>query len=81
VAEQVIVYTSDNCAPCDAVKDFLRRHEVPFEARNVTDNPDYLAELRGWNTLATPCVIIDGQRVRGFDRQRISELLGLSPAS
>lgn len=77
MAQQVIVYTSNNCRPCEAVKDFLKRHEVAFETRNVSENAEYMTELRALNTLATPCVVIDGQRVRGFDPQKLSELLGL----
>jgi glutaredoxin len=77
MAQQVIVYTSNNCRPCEAAKEFLHRHGIPFETRNVNENPDYMVELRSLNTLATPCVVIDGQRVRGFDPQKMSELLGL----
>lgn len=78
MAEPVIVYTSNNCRPCEAVKDWLKRHQVPFEARNVSENPAYLEELKALKTLATPCVVIGGQRVRGFDPRKMAELLGLA---
>jgi glutaredoxin len=77
MAEQVIVYTSNNCRPCDAAKDWLTRHGVAFEARNVNENQAYMDELRALKTLATPCVVIDGQRIRGFDPQKMAELLGI----
>jgi glutaredoxin len=78
MAHAVIVYTSNNCAPCEAVKAFLGRHAVAFETRNVSENPAFIEELRALNTLATPCVVVDGTRVRGFDPARLSELLGFS---
>lgn len=76
MASQVIVYTSNNCRPCEAVKNWLGRRAVPFETRNVSETPAYMEELRALKTLATPCVVIDGQRIRGFDPQKMSELLG-----
>lgn len=76
-SRKVIVYTSNNCSPCEAVKQFLTSRHVAFEIRNVSEHPEYLAELRALNTLSTPCTVIDGERVRGFDRQKLIELLGL----
>lgn len=61
-------------------KEFLSSQGVEFDAKDVTTNPEHLQEmlevtggLRG-----VPVIVIDSDVVRGFNRERVVELLGLS---
>ena len=65
--------------PCEQAKEFLRRHEVPFEEVHVEDLDDPMGELRaltGW-AMATPTLVIDNEARVGFDPEWIRERLGI----
>ncbi len=72
---KVVLYTQPACAPCQKVKDFLTRHGVEFEARDVSLDSDAMDELTKMGYLATPVTVVDGEAVVGFDRKRLEALL------
>jgi hypothetical protein len=49
---------------------------VEFTEKNVRADPDAIGELVEMHSHSTPTTVIDGEII-GFDRQRISEKLGL----
>jgi hypothetical protein len=53
------------------------RNCVKFTEKNVRADPDAIGELVEMNSQSTPTTVIDGEIIIGFDRQRISEKLGL----
>ena len=48
-----------------------------FTEKNVRTDPDAIGELVEMNSQSTPTTVIAGEVIIGFDRQRISEKLGL----
>ena len=40
----VIVWSKPNCVQCDATKRYLTKHEVPYDAREMT--PDMIEEFK-----------------------------------
>lgn len=40
-----ILYIKTGCPWCVEVIDFMQRHAIAFELRNVTSNPDHMAEM------------------------------------
>ncbi|MBO8142722.1 MAG: glutaredoxin family protein [Firmicutes bacterium] len=72
----VVVYTTDTCPYCTMLKDFLNSQEVPFEERNVSRNPRWVAELVELGSRGVPTTVIGGEEVVvGYQPQRI---LGLA---
>lgn len=63
--------------PCHTEMEFLSQRGIPFEARNIRENPAWVRELIEMGSRSTPTTVIDGDVVIGFDPYRISELLGL----
>jgi glutaredoxin 3 len=59
-------------------KEFLSSHNVPYEERDVVENEAYGRELMALGSTGVPTLVVDGQVVIGFDRPRLSRLLGLS---
>ena len=53
------------------------RNSVKFTENNVRADPDAIEELVEMNSQSTPATILDCKIIIGFDRQRISEKLGL----
>ncbi|MBD3210126.1 NrdH-redoxin [Candidatus Micrarchaeota archaeon] len=77
MADKVIVYTGAWCPWCHKVMDFLKEHNVEFEARDV-ENQEYAREVvEKSGQGGIPVTEIDGQIVVGYDVNKLRELLGL----
>ena len=59
------------------MEEFLTRHGVAFQARNVAEDSVAMDELMQLGVATTPVTVIDGEIVVGFDQQRLMALLGL----
>lgn len=59
--------------------EFLRAKGVPFQERDIVAEPGYIEELlaRTEGVRGTPVIIVGDEVIRGFDRGRLSRLLGL----
>lgn len=73
---EVIVYTTSWCGWCRKTLAYLTQQGVPFENRDIEAEEmwrDELLEKTGGTSI--PVVEIDGQIVRGYDPQRMAQLL------
>lgn len=75
MAKEVVVFTSNTCPHCYTVKEFLSQKGVEFTEKNVQTDPAARKELIQKGIMAVPVVVIDGETIVGFDRDRIEELL------
>ena len=68
----VTVYTVPACASCAAIKRFLHDRDIPFEERNVRENPDALAEMQEVSGVRiAPVTVVGDQAFYGaFEEQR-----------
>ncbi|HVB10165.1 MAG TPA: glutaredoxin domain-containing protein [Bacillota bacterium] len=59
--------------------EFLKEKGVPFEERDVAADPRNMQELleRTGGVRGTPVIIVGDEVMRGFDRGKLSRLLGL----
>ncbi|MCI0420993.1 MAG: glutaredoxin family protein [Acidobacteria bacterium] len=62
---------------CNRTKEFLSRHGVAFEERDVSKDDTALEELQKRGLMTTPVTLIDEAVVVGFDQKLLSALLGL----
>lgn len=75
---KVRVFSTPFCPYCVTLKEFLKERGVEFEDINVAEDKmslDEMVEKSGQT--GVPVVEINGQIVVGFERDKISELLGL----
>jgi glutaredoxin 3 len=75
---KVTVYTTNSCPNCVAAKEFLKANSVEFTEKNVEQDRQAAKEMiirSGQRTV--PVIDIDGAIVRGFDQDKLEELLGL----
>jgi len=76
--KNVKVYSTPTCSFCIRLKKFLDDNGVNYENIDVTESDsalDQMQEVSG--QMGVPVVDIEGEIIVGFDKDRISELLGL----
>jgi glutaredoxin len=61
------------------VREFLADHGIPFTSKDVVEDPGAMEELLQWTggVRGTPVIVVDGEVIRGFDRGKLTRLLGL----
>jgi glutaredoxin len=62
---------------CNRVKEFLRKQNITFTDRDITSDDTALAELEKLGVMTTPVTVVDGERVVGYDIDRLKTLLGV----
>lgn len=75
----VTIYTTPTCVYCKMSKEFFREKNIQYEEKNVATDAaarDLMVQKSG--QLGVPVIDIDGEIVVGFDKPRLSELLGVS---
>ena len=74
---KVIVFTQQDCPPCDWVKNFLTERGVDFEERSIDSGSAAARELtQKYRSQSTPTVVIGDQVLIGYDPERLVQLLG-----
>jgi len=75
-SHQVVVYTTSWCGWCRKTLAFLNQQGVEFENRDIEEDESYREELlEKTGGTSIPVVEIDGQIIRGYDPQRMAQLL------
>jgi len=70
------VYTTDTCAYCPMVKQYLKHKNVEFKEVNVSLDPDTRGELFKATGMMTVPVVTDGKEyVVGYNPGRLAKLL------
>ena len=57
--------------------EFLSQRNIRFTEKNIRTDLEAMQEMVEMSSQSTPTTVIDGEVIIGFDRQKISELLGL----
>lgn len=78
----ITVYSTSWCGFCSSLKQYLDQNNVAYKDKNIeTDESAYtelMDKLGGSNNFAgVPVTDINGEIVLGFDRPKISQLLGI----
>ena len=72
---EVIVYTSSTCPYCTLAKNHLTEKGVSYVEKNVSTDKEARKELMAMGHMGVPVIVIDGQEVVGFDKEKIDNLL------
>ncbi len=75
--KEIVLFTQHACRFCKLEKEWLSQRDIDFNERNIADDPTALSGLEAIPAFTTPVAIIDGEVVHGFDRRKLSELLGI----
>lgn len=74
----VKIYTTPSCVYCKMTKDFFAQNNVSYQELNVAADSQAREEMiRKTGQFGVPVTEINGDLIIGFDRPRLSQLLGL----
>lgn len=76
--KKVIIYSTLSCVYCKMAKDWMENNSIAFTEYDLsrdTDKRDEMIEKTG--QMAVPVFDIDGEIIIGFDKNKISQILGI----
>ena len=73
--------SSETCPYCVAARRWMTQQGVPFSECLIERDAQCLAAYQALGAVGTPTLVVRGQRVVGFDRARLIELLSGAPPS
>lgn len=74
----VKVYSTPTCPYCIKAKNYLKEKNIFFDSVDVSSDQQGLEEMiRVSGQMGVPVVVIDGEMIIGFDKDRIDAKLGL----
>lgn len=76
--KEVTIYTTPTCGYCKMAKDFFVANNVQYAEHNVgTDLEKRKEMIEKSGQMGVPVIFVGDDMVVGFDKARLSELLGL----
>jgi len=76
--KNIKIYSTPTCPFCVRAKQFLKENNIVFEDIDVSSNPQAVEEMiKVSGQMGVPILDIDGEIIVGFDKERISQTLGL----
>ena len=74
----VVMYTTPTCVYCKVAKEFFQTHNVQYEEKDVVQDEQAREDMiQKSGQLGVPVIEVNGEIVIGFDKARLSELLGI----
>ena len=67
--------SSETCPYCLAARRWMTEQGLPFQECFIERDTQCLADYRALGAAGTPTLVVRGQRVVGFDRARMLEIL------
>ncbi|MBI2989899.1 MAG: glutathione S-transferase N-terminal domain-containing protein [Candidatus Magasanikbacteria bacterium] len=75
---KVLIYTTPTCGFCKMAKAFFKEHNVAYEEKDVSADQAAGEEMvKRSGQMGVPVIDIDGELVLGFDKAKLSALLGV----
>ncbi len=76
--KKIIVYGTPTCPYCLRMKDFLKDNNIEFENYDVSQDKTRLDEMvKKSDQMGVPVIDIGGEIIVGFEKEKISSLLGI----
>ena len=76
--KKIKVYSTPDCAYCWTLKGFLKKHNIEFEEIDIFLDQEAKEEMiKKTGQKEVPVMEVGDQIVIGFDKKKISEVLGI----
>lgn len=75
---KVTIYSTPSCGYCKMAKEFFQENNVEYEEFDVAADEQKRNEMiEKSGQMGVPVIYVDDEVIVGFDKPRLSELLGL----
>ncbi len=75
---KVSIYTTPTCGFCKMAKAFFKEHNIEYTEIDVAADQNAADEMiKRSGQMGVPVIDIDGQLVLGFQKDKLSQLLGI----
>lgn len=75
---KVTIYTTPTCVYCKMAKEFFKQNNITYEEKDVvTDAQAREFMINKSGQMGVPVIMVSDDIVVGFDRPRLSQLLGI----
>ena len=71
----ITVFSSDTCPYCVAAKEYLQERGLEYTEKNIQRDKAARKELMSMGHMGVPVILIDGEEIVGFDKEKINRLL------
>lgn len=76
--KNVAIYTTPGCIYCKMAKDWFNENNVEYTEYDVSADAEKREEMmKKTGQMAVPVIDVEGEIVIGFDRPKLSQLLGI----
>ncbi|HEY4502719.1 MAG TPA: glutaredoxin family protein [Candidatus Paceibacterota bacterium] len=76
--KNVVIYSTPTCHFCHMAKEFFGEKKIAFTDYNVAENAEKRQEMmQKTGQMGVPVIIVGDDIMVGFDRAKLSELLGI----
>ena len=76
--KKVQIYRTPSCSYCHMAKDFFKKNNVSYDDFDVAVNLEKRKEMvEKSGQMGVPVILIGGEIIVGFDKAKISSLLGI----
>jgi len=72
----IVMLSSETCAYCKSASRFMTQHQIPFSECFIETDATCAESYRAQQAPGTPTLLVRGQRLVGFDPERIAKVLG-----
>ncbi len=77
--KNVAIYTTETCGYCKMAKEFFQKNNITYAEYNVGTDLDKRQEMiEKSGQMGVPVITVDADVVVGFNKPKLSELLGIS---
>jgi len=74
-APRLTLYSTSSCVHCRQLKQWLKKHRIPFREMDIQRNPRALRDFQRHGGRGVPLLQVGDQVVCGFDSRKITKLL------
>lgn len=76
--KSIIIYSTPACMYCHMAKDWFKKNKINYTEYDISTDIEKREEMmKKSGQMAVPVVEIDGEIITGFDKVRLSQILGL----
>jgi glutaredoxin 3 len=75
--KNVEIYTSPTCGYCHEAMEFFQENKVDYVEHDIAKDKDAKRTLMKKGYMSVPVIVIDGEEILGFDKEKLTGILGL----